>query len=921
MIKTFNKWNDVQSALDVEIKESSKKKEEITLYDGKQIKGNKNSENLIYSFTIHSNEQFNPASIIEIKLKDTTLDDAFLISLKAEKAKVSIPKSLSTPKYIQILVLVSDPSFILKELSSRIDEVKKYSSNNLLLNSIFGDEKLVNSSIQRSPVNEFPSTYDYNPKQYLAIKHSKTNNILFIWGPPGTGKTTVLGKIISDYVQMNETVLLCSNTNRALDVSILKTLEVSEHEDTPIKDKSLRWGNVYLTEEEDLKYVTLSSHHKRLEDYKRSLIKREVDLIDSYDELGRSFTKINLKLQPYNMRKKKHEELKKKKDSKGLNDHQKKIFNDLKLDIKKMRSENADDLENEKKAVQDKRLLVEHKIESEFDSVVNLRKFVYESTRVTFEEIIKDIKLQSATFSRTVLSKKLFNQKFDNIVIDEATMSNLPFIILVATLAKKRILFVGDPKQLSPIVLSKHDKVFEWMGKDIFLYFSQLNNVNDLFKWGKKNKSFNTYLSDQYRMPKKIFENVNDLFYEKTLINKTTTAGIIKILDTSALNPIITFPTKLTKSPVNVSHAQYIIQHILEYLSKFNDEDVDEAAKSIAILTPFTQQKRFIQYLATINYLPESLEVGVVHTFQGREKPIIYFDLTLSNIDFTFPTFDEYKTSITDVSRLLNVAISRCQSDPDNELEGELILIGNLDYFKKYYPNGIVNKFIQSMMEYSDELLSISDTNPFNIPKSRDSQIDVFEEELNNDPIEEIPKDEIKIVDNEPDKKIVLTIHKYCEKINKEIQLINSYENDTIMYTDTLDSVLAKLPITFCDNEDDFKLFIDDMYKLIYEATGGKHAKPPVRDVKAKFGNETYGKIRLVIHELRQFYFHDTDLWDKKRRKIVIGHCEEFFNNVIGKNHVTQPDEWVNCHLSVLYRTANYFEVVRKKLKSDKQVS
>jgi hypothetical protein len=111
------------------------------------------------------------------------------------------------------------------------------------------------------------------------------------------------------------------------------------------------------------------------------------------------------------------------------------------------------------------------------------------------------------------------------------------------------------------------------------------------------------------------------------------------------------------------------------------------------------------------------------------------------------------------------------------------------------------------------------------------------------------------------------------------------------------------------------------MYKLIYEATGGKHAKPPVRDVKARFGNETYGKIRLVIHELRQFYFHDTDLWDKKRRKIVIGHCEEFFNNVIGKNHVTQPDEWVNCHLSVLYRTANYFEVVRKKLKSDKQVS
>ena len=74
-----------------------------------------------------------------------------------------------------------------------------------------------------------------------------------------------------------------------------------------------------------------------------------------------------------------------------------------------------------------------------------------------------------------------------------------------------------------------------------------------------------------------------------------------------------------------------------------------------------------------------------MHTFQGREKPKIYFDLTLSNIDFTYPNFDESKTSLTDVSRLLNVAISRCQSSSSGHFDGEFVLLANVDHFKKHF--------------------------------------------------------------------------------------------------------------------------------------------------------------------------------------------------------------------------------------------
>ena len=47
------------------------------------------------------------------------------------------------------------------------------------------------------------------------------------------------------------------------------------------------------------------------------------------------------------------------------------------------------------------------------------------------------------------------------------------------------------------------------------------------------------------------------------------------------------------------------------------------------------------------------------------------------------------------------------------------------------------------------------------------------------------------------------------------------------------------------------------MYKLIYESPGGNEAPYPVRDSQARFGKDTYGKIRLQVHQLRQYYFHD----------------------------------------------------------------
>ena len=57
-----------------------------------------------------------------------------------------------------------------------------------------------------------------NDAQKDAIEKALTNRTVFIWGPPGTGKTATLGYIIANYLEQGKSVLFASNTNRAVDV-------------------------------------------------------------------------------------------------------------------------------------------------------------------------------------------------------------------------------------------------------------------------------------------------------------------------------------------------------------------------------------------------------------------------------------------------------------------------------------------------------------------------------------------------------------------------------------------------------------------------------------------------------------------------------------------------------------------------------
>jgi predicted nucleic acid-binding Zn-ribbon protein len=68
--------------------------------------------------------------------------------------------------------------------------------------------------------------YDPNDDAKKAIALALGSEVSFVWGPPGTGKTTVLARIVEAFWKSGKRVLICSHTNTAVNTALEKFLDV-----------------------------------------------------------------------------------------------------------------------------------------------------------------------------------------------------------------------------------------------------------------------------------------------------------------------------------------------------------------------------------------------------------------------------------------------------------------------------------------------------------------------------------------------------------------------------------------------------------------------------------------------------------------------------------------------------------------------
>ncbi len=83
-------------------------------------------------------------------------------------------------------------------------------------------------------------------------------------------------------------------------------------------------------------------------------------------------------------------------------------------------------------------------------------------------EVVDEARLILSTLTNAYFSPLMENQRFDVVVVEEASMAVLPALFYAACLGYRKTIMVGDPCQLPSIVQSDAEYVRKVMGRNIF---------------------------------------------------------------------------------------------------------------------------------------------------------------------------------------------------------------------------------------------------------------------------------------------------------------------------------------------------------------------------------------------------------------------------------------------------------------------
>jgi len=482
--------------------------------------------------------------------------------------------------------LQSAPYYLLELLKNKLEEVKSNKVNFFFDTSMKLFNKIKNKTGRLYDFVFYDVGDSPNDKQREAIAASLGNEVTFIWGPPGTGKTKTLARIVEVLVKKNKRILILSHTNVAVDKALQFVSQVVSNMEEFQEGKFIRFGASQLPELDEIAQVNINEIRKRkAEPYLNELGKLsskksdlEFELNECESILQNYYTRNNLinelasidnVLEELASRKnsylKRMEDNKNKsiaieKDIERYNYYGKirRFFSGLNLEtliknkislqtetenLKKAYNENElklVDIFNNKEKKDSELEVIESKIKKDkikFNSVLTRKnkvekaikdidekiQFVNKLISEVDRKIIDEALVIATTLTKIYINNELKNQRFDAVVVDEGSMAPMPMLFYCAGMSKEKIIIIGDFKQLPPIAMSKSESVKKWLKRDIFEEAGIKEAVNN-----KVIDDRLVQLQVQYRMHPEIIEISNVFIYNNLLINGDETALIGK---------------------------------------------------------------------------------------------------------------------------------------------------------------------------------------------------------------------------------------------------------------------------------------------------------------------------------------------------------------------------------------------------------
>ena len=548
-------------------------------------------------------------------------------------------------------------------IEKEFDAIKLRKKNNQLstpLKSFFGN--MTGSFLRGRTRSVDVVTLDdkVNIDQLRVIYNALTKPITFVQGPPGTGKThTIINSLISAFFN-KDTVLVSSNNNKPIN-DIYEKITHFKNEGKNVYLPFIRLGN----REETLK--SLNYIHKILpiiekhkvfeekldlhaktsaEDMKRinqilSDYESKIELEEELETLKAMKKNLNLDLRGLVI-----EDLIYKKE-KALNQIEFFHDDDIRKFIKKadkgfytwlfftgiMHYKRIFEPKNEQ-------FLNILKIENEDDKIKEFNSYIKDDKNFqNFQRIFPVI----LTTNQSAFRLGAQEESFDLVIIDEAGQSSIGYSLFPISRAK-RLLLVGDQKQLKPVITmaSENNKAlmkkyqisesYNYIENSILLTMQKVDIISKF-----------VLLRYHYRSRTEIIDFSNQKYYNSQLkltYNQTFKDHALEFINVD---------TQQTSKPNERNVSVLEINHIIEDIKK-------KEYKNVGIITPFRNQANLIETILDDEKI-SNVTVGTIHTFQGDEKDVIYLSSALSTHTFD-KTFDWVKNN----QELINVATTRAKN-------------------------------------------------------------------------------------------------------------------------------------------------------------------------------------------------------------------------------------------------------------------
>ena len=230
------------SALNIEFEESKKRniEKQIILENGER--GEQLGNKFLYTFFLDQDLRIGRAKDdmpVQLILGDESVD-ATIVSVAEKKVVISSDRDFG-PILHQVTLKI-DNSYLIEKLKKVYEEFLETKEGKINLETLKKTLFLKKGNVSEEKPNVKKETL--NNEQFQAVKTSLGSDIVYIWGPPGTGKTHCISKVIEAFYYEKK-VLLVSNTNAAVDIVVKNLGDRLYKKDKDFDEGSvLRYGDI-----------------------------------------------------------------------------------------------------------------------------------------------------------------------------------------------------------------------------------------------------------------------------------------------------------------------------------------------------------------------------------------------------------------------------------------------------------------------------------------------------------------------------------------------------------------------------------------------------------------------------------------------------------------------------------------------------